>query len=149
MNLLWKLLTGIVNEKVYDHLNQQNLLPEEQKSCRQRTRGTKDQLLIDKAVVRNSCFVYRLYIPRSQGGIGLLGVKDCIELERSNLFDYTANNNERLLKAANEELQLRIKIDGKNKEERVNERQTTCKEKALHDQFLRETEGMQDQRRWQ
>ena len=55
LNLLWKLLTGIINEKVYDHLNQQNLLPEEKNGCRHRTRGTEDQLLIDKAVVRNSC----------------------------------------------------------------------------------------------
>ena len=53
-NLLWKLLTSIVNEKVHNHLKQQNLLPEEQKGFRRRTRGTKDQLLIDKAVVRNS-----------------------------------------------------------------------------------------------
>ena len=53
-NLFWKLLTGIINEKVYDHLNQQNLLLEEHKGCRRRTRGTKDQVLIDKAVVRNS-----------------------------------------------------------------------------------------------
>ena len=28
LHLLWKLLTGIINEKVYNHLNQQNLLPE-------------------------------------------------------------------------------------------------------------------------
>ena len=54
LKLLWKLLTGIANETFYDHLNQQNLLPEEQKCCQRRTRGTKDQLLIDKAVVRNS-----------------------------------------------------------------------------------------------
>ena len=54
LNLLWKLLSGIINEKVYDHLNQQNLLPEEQKGSRRRTRGTKGQLLIDKAVVKNS-----------------------------------------------------------------------------------------------
>ena len=56
--------------------------------------------------------VDRLYIPRAQGGRGLLSVKDCA---RSNLFDYTANNNERLLKATTEELQLRTKIDGQNK----------------------------------
>ena len=54
LNLLCKLLTTIINEKVYNHLNQQNLLPEEQKRCLRRTRGTKNQLLIDKAVVRNS-----------------------------------------------------------------------------------------------
>ena len=42
LNLLSKLLTSIINEKVYDHLNQQNLPPEEQKGCRKRTRRTKD-----------------------------------------------------------------------------------------------------------
>ena len=79
-----------------------------------------------------------LYIPRAQGGRGLLSV-DFVELERSNLFDYAANNNERLLKAATEELLLRTKIDGKNKEERENQRQAAWKEKTLHGQFLRET----------
>ena len=33
LNFSWKLLTGIINEKVYDHLKQQNLLTEEQKGC--------------------------------------------------------------------------------------------------------------------
>ena len=59
----------------------------------------------------------RLYLPRAQGGRGLLSVKDCVELGRSNLFDYAANNNERLLKVAAKELQLRSNIDGKKKEE--------------------------------
>ena len=54
LNLLWKLLTGITNEEVYDYLNQQKLLPEEQKGCRRKARGTKYQLLIDKEVVKNS-----------------------------------------------------------------------------------------------
>ena len=96
------------------------------------------------------CFsVDRLYIPRTQRSRELLSVKDCVELERSNLFDYAANSNERLLKAVIIEIQLRTKIEGKNKEERKNERQSAWKEKALHCQFLRETEGMQHQRRWQ
>ena len=54
LNLIWKLLSGIINEKVYDHLNQQNLLPEEQKGCRRKAIGAKQQLLIEKGVVRNS-----------------------------------------------------------------------------------------------
>ena len=58
--------------------------------------------------------VDRLYLPKAQGGRGLLSVKDCVVLEICNLFDYAANNNERLLKAATEELQLRTNIDGKN-----------------------------------
>ena len=50
--LMWKLLTGIFAEKIYDHLKVNNLLPDEQKGCRKRSRGTKDQLLIDKAILR-------------------------------------------------------------------------------------------------
>ena len=52
--LMWKLLTGIFADKVYDHLLNNNVLPDEQKGCRRRSRGTKDQLLIDKAVLREA-----------------------------------------------------------------------------------------------
>ena len=51
--LMWKLLTGVFAEKIYDHLAQNLLLPNEQKGCRKDSRGTKDQLLIDKAILRN------------------------------------------------------------------------------------------------
>ena len=53
LNLLWKLLTAIISDKLYVHLETQDLLPEERKGCRKVSRGTKDQLLIDKAVIRN------------------------------------------------------------------------------------------------
>ena len=52
--LMWKLLTSIFAEKIYDHLLANNLLPDEQKGCRKGSRGTKDQLLIDKAVLREA-----------------------------------------------------------------------------------------------
>ena len=52
--LMWKLLTGIFADKIYDHLMDNNLLPDEQKGCRKRSRGTKDQLLIDKAILREA-----------------------------------------------------------------------------------------------
>lgn len=51
--LLWKLLTGILAEELYEHLEQSNILPWEQKGCRKGSRGTKDQLLIDKMIVKN------------------------------------------------------------------------------------------------
>ena len=38
---------------MYQHLEQQQLLPDAQKGCRKRSRGTKDQLLIDKMIIRN------------------------------------------------------------------------------------------------
>ena len=46
--LMWKLLTGVIAEEMYDYLEQEKLLPEEQKGCRRGSRGTRDQLLIVK-----------------------------------------------------------------------------------------------------
>ena len=40
------------SEKLYKHPVDNNLLPDEQKGCRKRSRGTKDQLLIDKTILR-------------------------------------------------------------------------------------------------
>ena len=53
LNLLWKALTGVFSEKVYAHLEGNNLLPVEQKGCRKGCMGTKDQLAIDKCVLKN------------------------------------------------------------------------------------------------
>ena len=50
---MWKLLTGIVGEKLYQHLERNGLLADEQKGCRKGLRGTKDQLLVDKAILKN------------------------------------------------------------------------------------------------
>ena len=38
---------------MYDYLEQERLLPEEQKGCRQGSRGTKNQLVIDKIVLKD------------------------------------------------------------------------------------------------
>ena len=51
--LMWELLTGVIAEEMYDYLEQEKLLPEDQKGCRRRSRGTKDQLLIDKTVLKD------------------------------------------------------------------------------------------------
>ena len=51
--LVWKLLTGIIAEELYGHLEKEGLFPDEQKGGRRKSRGTKDQLLIDKMIIRN------------------------------------------------------------------------------------------------
>ena len=51
--LMWKLLTGIISEDMYCFMENENLLPEEQKGCRRKSRGTKDQLLIDKTILKD------------------------------------------------------------------------------------------------
>ena len=49
---MWKLLSVVIADQIYGHINQQNLLPEEQKGCRERSRRTNDLLYIDRAVIR-------------------------------------------------------------------------------------------------
>ena len=51
--LMGKLFTGIIADDIYHHLSRESLLPEEQKGCRRMSRGTKDQLLIDKTILQD------------------------------------------------------------------------------------------------
>ena len=48
--LMWKLLTGVIADQIYGRIDQQKLLPEEQRGCRNRSRGTINFLYIDRAV---------------------------------------------------------------------------------------------------
>ena len=43
---------GVIVDLIYGYLDQQKLLPEEQKGCRKRSRGTNGLLCIDRAVIR-------------------------------------------------------------------------------------------------
>ena len=47
-----KLLTGVIADQIYAHLDQKKLLPEEQKRCRKSSRGTNDLLYIDRAEIK-------------------------------------------------------------------------------------------------
>ena len=47
--LMWK---GVIADQTYAHLDQEKLLPEEQKRCRKGSRGTNDLLYIDRAVIK-------------------------------------------------------------------------------------------------
>ena len=51
--LMQKLLTGVIAEEMYNYLEREKILPEEQKGCKRGSRGTKDALLIDKTVLQD------------------------------------------------------------------------------------------------
>ena len=51
--LMRKLMTGMLAERMYSHLERENVLPSEQKGCCKGSHRTKDQLLIDKMVLRD------------------------------------------------------------------------------------------------
>ena len=50
--LMWKLLTGVIADQIYAHLDQEKLLPEEQKGGMKGSRGTNDLLYIDRAAIK-------------------------------------------------------------------------------------------------
>ena len=50
--VMWKLFTSVSADQIYAHLDQEQLLPEEQKLCRKDSRGTNDLLYIDRAVIK-------------------------------------------------------------------------------------------------
>ena len=53
LSLICKLLTGIISDKTYDHLEKNGLLLEEQKGNRGKCQGTKDRLAIDRCMLQN------------------------------------------------------------------------------------------------
>ena len=50
--LALKLFTGVIADQIYADLDQEKLLPEEQKGCRKGSRGTNDLLYINRAVIK-------------------------------------------------------------------------------------------------
>ena len=75
----------------------------------------------------------RLYIPRKDGGRGLVAIEDCVELEVRRLQAYVYGSEERLIRAA-----WGDKLDGL---EASSVLKTTKKEKRLQDwgqKFLRD-----------
>ena len=52
--IMWKLLTGIISERLYNYLEETNTIPRQQEGYIRKRGSTKDQLLIDKVVMMNS-----------------------------------------------------------------------------------------------
>ena len=53
LSTTYKWLTGIIADAIYDHLDAGNYLEKEQKGCMREKLGTKDQLLINKAILED------------------------------------------------------------------------------------------------
>ena len=51
--LMWRLSTGIIGEKVYNHLRDKGILPPEQNGEKIGCRRIKGQLMVDKMILRN------------------------------------------------------------------------------------------------
>ena len=90
-----------------------------------------------------------MVVPRTERSRGLISIEDCANDEREYLALYVLKSNEKLIIVATTELKLKRFINVQNRQERKKQRLTEWKEKALHGQFLRETESTDDGNRWE
>ena len=87
----------------------------------QMDRKTRKLINIHGGLHPRSC-VDRLYIPRSDGGRGLVSVEDCVEEEKCNLAKYATQTKEALVKTAAGELNLEKHIVSVSKKEKKENR---------------------------
>ena len=89
--------------------------------------------------------VGRLYIPRKDGGRGLIVIEDCVELAVRRLEVYVHGSEERLLQAARGD-----KVDGLEapsvlRKAKKEKRLQDWEEKALNGQYLRQTKEVRSE----
>jgi hypothetical protein len=52
MPTIYKLLTSLISRRMQKYMDDENLMPKEQKGCCGGSKGSKDQLLISKSILQ-------------------------------------------------------------------------------------------------
>ena len=92
--------------------------------------------------------VCRLYLSRKEGGRGLIGVEDCVDLAVLSLRRYASQNEDRLIVAARGNNMAARDKEEEFKKRKREERKTEWREKPLHGQHLRQTESISSEGSW-
>ena len=77
---------GVIADHIYEHLDQQKLLPEEQKGCRNRCRGANDLLYIGRPVItivtsrKKNLAMAWIYYKKAYDMVPHLCIKECLDL---------------------------------------------------------------------
>ena len=88
-------------------------------------------------------YVNRLYLPRREGGRGLISVEDAINTEERNINVYISQSQEYLLKTAWKRKNINVLETPKEYKERMKRKRTKDRSgKQLHGQFKRETDDL-------
>ena len=91
--------------------------------------------------------VDRLYIPRKEGGRGLISIEDCVELAMRGFEAYVHGSEERLIQAARGDkingLEAASVLKRSKKEKRLEDW-----EKVLHGQYLKQTKEVRSDQCW-
>ena len=92
--------------------------------------------------------VDRLYVPRKEGGRGLISIEDCVELAIRGLEVYVHGSEERLIQAARggktDGLEAASVLKRLKKEKRLKD----WEEKALQGQYVRQTKEVRSDQCW-
>ena len=109
-------------------------------------RGTRKMMNMYRSLhPRDS--VARLYLPRKEGGRGLVEIEDCVQLAILGLENYVQDSKERILSSVRCEAGERVSEKALKKRRRE-ERRSELEEKALHGQFFRQTREINDPESW-
>ena len=92
--------------------------------------------------------VDRLYIPRKEGGRGLISIKDCVELAIRGLEVFVHGCYERLIQAARGDSIDDLEAASLSKRSKKEKRLKDWEEKVLHCQYLRQTEEVRSDQCW-
>ena len=92
--------------------------------------------------------VDRLYIPRKDGGRGLIAIEDCVELAVRGLEEYVHGSEERLLQAARGDRVDGLEAASVLKKAKKEKRLQNWEEKALHGQYLRQNKEVRSEQSW-
>ena len=92
--------------------------------------------------------VDRLYLQRCEGGRGLLGLEDCVQVEVHSLEKYLSTSKEKILKEVSRSRIIENNKCGRSKEEVHKEHQEKYEGKPLHGQFRKATEVAGSKTSW-
>ena len=92
--------------------------------------------------------VDRVYIPRKEGGKGLMSIEDCVELAIKGLEVYIHGSEETLIQAARGDKIDGLEVASVLKRSKKEKRLEDWEEKALHGQYLRQTKEVRSDQCW-
>ena len=110
-------------------------------------RKTRKLIVIYRELHPRSC-VDRLHT-KKRWKKGLVHVEDCVHEEKCNLSKHATQIKKALTKTATAEINLEKYIVNANKKEKKENRLKEWKQKALHGQFVRETECHNESKKWE
>ena len=92
--------------------------------------------------------VDRLYIPRKEGGRGLICIEDCVELAIRLFEEYVHGSEERLIQAARGDKIYGLEAASVLKRSKKEKRLEDWEEKVIHSQYLRQTKEVRSDQCW-